>query len=169
MTAVPARTAGAVTLRPWRLDVARALLAGRPLEVAETARWHPDYPMDATAEALALVLAAYEVTGQLAAVPPWWTMQIERDGEVIGDIGFHGPPAAAGPVEVEIGYAVVPALRRQGVATRACALALQLAWRQGADTVLAGTDPDNVASQTVLRRNGFRLRLDGDFAIRRPA
>ncbi|WP_375430091.1 GNAT family N-acetyltransferase [uncultured Friedmanniella sp.] len=162
------RRTGEVTLRPWPLDVARALLAGRPLDGAETARWHPGYPMTGTTMALAVALGAYEVDGPLTAAPAWWLLQIERDGEVVGDVGFHGPPAGDGPAEVEIGYGVVPALRGQGIATRACALALELAWRQGADTVVAGTVPDNLASRTVLTRCGFSLRLDGDFAIRRP-
>ena len=48
---------------------------------------------------------------------------------------------------VEIGYAVVPGLRGRGVAGRAVAQLLALAWRDGADEVLAGTDEDNAASQ----------------------
>ena len=67
-----------------------------------------------------------------------------------------------------IGYSVVPAWRRRGVASRACALILQQAWQDGADTVVAETDADNVASQAVLLRNGFQRRPDGVFMINRP-
>lgn len=167
-TAGPRVAAATVTLRSWPLGAARALLAGLPVEVSETARWHPAYPMPSTTMALAVALAAYEVDGPLTVAPAWWLWQIERNGQVVGDIGCHGPPAPDGPVEVEIGYGVVPEQRRRGIATRACALLLELAWRQGADTVLAGADPDNVASRTVLLRCGFRPRLVGDFVARRP-
>ena len=58
--------------------------------------------------------------------------------------------------------------RGRGVASRACALILQQAWRDGADTVAAETDDGNVASQAVLLRNGFERRPDGVFAINCP-
>ena len=88
------------------------------------------------------------------------------DGVVVGDIGFHGPPSPE--FAVEIGYSVVPACRGRGIATRACALILQQAWQDGAFTVVAETDADNVASQAVLLRNGFQRRSDGVFKINRP-
>ena len=56
---------------------------------------------------------------------------------VVGDIGFHGPPEPGPRAVVEIGYAVVPAWQGRGVATRACALMLEQAWRDGADLVQA--------------------------------
>ena len=158
-----------VTLAPWPLEAARRLVAGLAPDVADTARWHPDHPSGDVVDAVALVLGAYEVDGPLAAVPPWWVHEIRYAGEVVGAAGFHGPPAAGGPVEVEIGYSVVPALRGQGIGTRACALLLTLAWRAGADTVLAETGPENIASRTVLERCGFRARADGGFAVARPA
>jgi RimJ/RimL family protein N-acetyltransferase len=64
---------------------------------------------------------------------------------------------------------VVPERRGRGIATAACRQLLELAWRQGADTVLAETEDGNLASRQVLRRNGFRARPDGTFAIGRPA
>ena len=102
-----------------------------------------------------MVFAAHQaMTGGIGKSPAWWIHQIVVDGVVVGDIGFHGPP---GPeLAVEIGYSVVPAWRGRGVASRACALILQQAWQDGADTVVAETDHDNVASQAVLLRNGFQ-------------
>jgi RimJ/RimL family protein N-acetyltransferase len=84
---------------------------------------------------------------------------------VVGDIGFHGPPSPE--LAVEIGYSVVPAWRGRGVASRACALIVQQAWQDGADTVVAETDAGNVVSQMVLLRNGFQRRPDGIFLINR--
>ncbi|WP_375424526.1 GNAT family N-acetyltransferase [uncultured Friedmanniella sp.] len=154
-----------VVLRPWPWDAARALLAGRPVRAND---WHEEYPTPDTVDALAMVLAAYEVDGPLTGAPPWWVFQVRDAGQVVGDAGFHGPPAADGPVEVEIGYGVVPAVRGRGIATAACGQLLELAWHLGADTVLAGADADNLASRRVLQRAGFGERPDGMFTIGRP-
>lgn len=161
-------TTGAVTLAPWPLAAARRLVAGDAATTADAARWHPDYPLPDTVDALTMLLGAHTAMGTLDGLPRWWVHEIHVEGQVVGDVGFHGPPAASGPVVVEIGYAVVPALRRRGVATRAVALLLESAWRDGAAEVLAGTEEDNAASQGVLRRTGFRRRLSGDWSVRRP-
>jgi RimJ/RimL family protein N-acetyltransferase len=131
-------------------------------------RWHPEYPLPDSVDAISMVFAAHHaMTGRIDASPAWWIHQIVVDDVVVGDIGFHGPP---GPERtVEIGYCVVPAWRRRGVASQACNLILQQAWRDGAETVVAETDHDNVASQAVLLANGFRRRSDGIFVIKRPA
>jgi RimJ/RimL family protein N-acetyltransferase len=160
--------AAGVTLRAWPLDLARRLVAGSGLDAAATAPWHPGYPLADTVDALTMLLAAHEAAGPLAGRPDWWVHEIRVDGQVVGDVGFHGPPAPSRPVVVEIGYAVVPQLRNRGVATRAVGLLLQRAWRDGADQVLAETDEHNLASQAVLRGAGFRRRLCGDWAAARP-
>lgn len=78
----------------------------------------------------------------------------EPDGRVVGDAGFHGPPDAAGMVE--IGYCVVPEHRRQGYATAIVAALLR---RAGADpavrTVRASISPDNAASLATVAKFGF--------------
>jgi [ribosomal protein S5]-alanine N-acetyltransferase len=162
-----------VQLLPLPVGVARLMLAGQlRSEVvkghqAATSRWHREYPMLDSVDAIAMLFAAHRaMTGTVKESPVWWIHQIIVDGVVVGDIGFHGPPSPER--EVEIGYSVVPAWRGQGVATRACSLILQQAWQDGADTVVAETDDGNVASQAVLLRNGFRRRPDGVFAIDRP-
>jgi RimJ/RimL family protein N-acetyltransferase len=161
-------SADAVTLRPWPVGAARRLVAGNPPDPTNAAAWHPDYPMADTVDALTMLLGAHEAMGTLDGLPRWWVHEIRVEGRVVGDVGFHGPPAAQGPAVVEIGYAVVPALRRRGIAGQAVAQLLERAWRDGADQVLAGTDEDNEPSQAVLRRAGFRRRLSGDWALRRP-
>ncbi len=160
--------AGEMRLRPVPIAEARGLLAGRWSSAVPR---HPEYPLADTLDALALLFRAYEtVTGSAPAeIPAWWIHQIVCDGWVVGDIGYHGPPSEERPYAVEIGYAVVPACRGRGIATRACALLLEQAWRDGADLVQAETDPANRASQTVLRRNGFRVAGDGALAIARPS
>ena len=160
-------------LRAVPVSEVRAVLAGRPSpELVEgPVTWNDDYPQPETLDGWAMVLAAHEAMGSVLTAddsPRWWVHQIVATGEVVGDIGFHGPPAQDGRQVVEIGYHVVPARRRQGFATQACAMIVELAWRDGADRVVAMTDPDNVGSQQVLLHNGFRRSVEGVFSLERP-
>ncbi len=79
----------------------------------------------------------------------------DRDGRrVIGSIGFHSPPDDSG--QVEVGYRVEPAYRRQGVATEVVRALFEWAWREhGITRFRASTTPDNLASQAVLAQFGF--------------
>jgi RimJ/RimL family protein N-acetyltransferase len=164
-----------VRLRALPLDEALALLDGTGSPGAGL-RWHEEYPMAETVEALAMVDAAHRATapaeGSGAAagrrVPAWWLHQIVLGDLVVGDIGFHGPPAEDGPAEVEIGYDVVPALRGRGVATRAAVLIQRVAWRDGAAVLRAATERDNRASQRVLLRSGFVEEGEGRYVVERP-
>ena len=85
----------------------------------------------------------------------WWVTSASTDRRPSGS--------------VEIGYAVVPARRGCGLATRACALIVEVAWRAGAEEVLAEAEPDNPASRKVLLNNGFTAVDDRRFVINRPA
>jgi RimJ/RimL family protein N-acetyltransferase len=162
-------------LEPLPVEVARLMLVGRlgaerlgaePAKREPTV-WHPEYPLPDSIDAIAMLFASHRaMLGAVKESPAWWIHQMIVDGVVVGDIGFHGPPDPE--LAVEIGYSVVPAWRRRGVASRACALILQQAWQDGADTVVAETEADNVASQAVLLRNGFQRRPDGVFVINRP-
>jgi RimJ/RimL family protein N-acetyltransferase len=144
-----------------------ALLAGTG-QPAHGLRWHEEYPMTETVTALGMVVAAQRLTGgTLPDLPRWWLHQIVLADLVVGDVGFHGPPPVTGPAAVEIGYNVVEGLRRRGIATRACGLILEQAWRDGAEVVRAETDPGNVASEQVLLRSGFVGRR-GQYEHRRP-
>jgi RimJ/RimL family protein N-acetyltransferase len=140
-------------------------LRPEPIE-GQQPTWHREYPLPDSIDAIAMLFAAHRaMLGAVSESPKWWIHQIVVDGVVVGDIGFHGPPSPE--LAVEIGYSVVPAWRGRGVASRACALILQQAWQDGADTVVAETDADNVVSQMVLLRNGFQRRPDGIFLINR--
>jgi GNAT superfamily N-acetyltransferase len=158
--------ASEVRLVRFPVDLLRGLAEGR---VERPADWHPQYETEAIIGITRMLLAAYEAMG---VVPddrsPWWVFGVVVDGLVVGDAGFHGPPAATPPTEVEIGYQVVPAYRARGVATRACALLLEHAWRHGADRVRAEVEADNRtgdASRGVLQANGLRPTGRGDFAV----
>lgn len=79
------------------------------------------------------------------------------DGVFCGQIGFRWQPGTeALPPHClgHIGYAVVPWKRGLGYATRALALILPEARKEGLAYVELTTDPDNLASQKVIVRNG---------------
>jgi [ribosomal protein S5]-alanine N-acetyltransferase len=160
-----------VYLRRLTVVESKALTAGhgRP---ADGLRWDPDYPTTDTFVALGLLRLAYDAAGP--SRPGWWLYQIVvgpngggvGDDVVVGDIGFHGPPEPGPRAVVEIGYAVVPSWRGRGIATRACTLVLEQAWRDGADVVQA--EAVNPASRAVLVKNGFRPRAGDWFEATRP-
>jgi RimJ/RimL family protein N-acetyltransferase len=153
-------------LVPLPVEVARQLLAEK-LSREAASRWHPEYPLPDSVDAIAMVVAAHQaIRGAIDEAPAWWVHHIVVNGVVVGDIGFHGPAGPDGAVE--IGYTVVPAWRGRGIASRACGLIVEQAWQDGAEIVIAETDDDNVASQAVLLRNGFHRRPDGVFMIKRP-
>lgn len=75
-------------------------------------------------------------------------------GEVVGHVGFHGPPNEDGVVEVA--YSVDPARRRRGWGRELLRAALVWAETDPAvRTVRASISPDNAASLTLVSRFGF--------------
>jgi predicted acetyltransferase len=79
------------------------------------------------------------------------------DGEFCGSIGFRWQPGTSElPVHVlgHIGYSVVPWKQRLGYATRALALMLEEARREGLAHVEITADEDNIASQKIVVANG---------------
>jgi RimJ/RimL family protein N-acetyltransferase len=86
-----------------------------------------------------------------------WVTGLVRDedlGIVVGRAGYHGPPDAAGMVE--IGYAIDPAYRRRGYARAALE---QLLGRAAAEpsvrTVRVTISPDNAPSLALTAQYGF--------------
>ncbi len=97
--------------------------------------------------------------GQLQAVPDragWLTSVVVDDdhGWAVGHAGFHGPPDERRMVE--IGYSVVPELRRRGYAR---AILVELLRRADAEpevaVVRASIRPDNAASNATIAGFGF--------------
>ena len=96
---------------------------------------------------------------QVLAAPAsagWITGAVRDDGRgvTVGRAGFHGPPDAAGMVEV--GYAIDPAHRRLGYARAALEILLgRAAAEPEVRTVRATIGPDNVASRDLVLQYGF--------------
>ena len=133
------------------VDEARALLKG---QAQPDLPWVPDYPVEGSLIAAEAYVRAIEAGQQLG---PYGMYQIivTKQGVVVGDIGFHGPPDPAHSVTV--GYGLAPSARGHGYATEA--LRALIAWamtqpevrRVEADAVHA-----NLASQRVMERAGMR-------------
>ena len=85
----------------------------------------------------------------------WYAMwMIEKtDGTHIGDLCYKGLKENENP---EIGYGILDEFRGQGYATEVVKLALKWAFdHPEVEAVEAESDPDNAASQRVLKKCGF--------------
>ena len=144
-----------VELRLVPPELAR-VLAGPAADDADSQSWAPGYPLPGTR------VAARNLVRQAEAAEDggngqWGMFQIilRETGEVIGDIGFHGPPDQAGTVE--IGYSLVEQYRGRGLVGESALAICGLAWSQpGVTRIIAQTDEGNAASAGVLRHAGFR-------------
>ncbi|AQG81256.1 GNAT family N-acetyltransferase [Spirosoma montaniterrae] len=95
-----------------------------------------------------------------SALDPFYqTIWIAIDNEkrqIVADAKFKGEPDETGTVE--IGYGTYPAFRRQGYMTEMVGGLLNWAGQQpGVRRVIADTNAENIGSQRVLEKNGFRL------------
>lgn len=124
--------------------------------------WAEGYPMDGDKRACLAYLRQLPVIGGSTRSNPFGYYQILLEGQVVGGIGFHGPPREG---LVEVGYGVVPSVRRQGVATEALRLVLEVAAGfEQVKRVCGRTTPDNVGSQRVMLGAGMQMvGRDPDF------
>lgn len=88
----------------------------------------------------------------------WWVDGAEYLGRI--DIRTRLTPALR-ERGGNIGYDIRPTARRRGHATAMLRAALPVARRLGLAEVLLTTDPDNLASQKVIRANGGELTEAG--------
>jgi RimJ/RimL family protein N-acetyltransferase len=155
-------TDGVVTLRPLiAADAEDTFLLRQLDEVVSTSvpPRRPDFD-----EILAFCELAESLW--LAGLRADFTIRDAASGGYAGEIGlFYTEPQLQ---QALIGYSIAPAWRRRGYATRAVRLVSEWTFAN-TDVVrlVAGTAPDNVASQRVLQAAGFvqeglaRKRLPG--------
>jgi RimJ/RimL family protein N-acetyltransferase len=144
-----------VELREQLPPEAARIADGLPTDL----RWVDEAPGEGTVVAAAMVVKAVAAG---VYVPGWGSFTILRagDGTAVGGIGFHGAPHEG---LVEIGYDLSVSARGAGWATDAVRLLATWALGQpGVRTVVATTEPENLPSQAVLSRAGFRHVLDQD-------
>lgn len=124
---------------------------------------HPEWPPQLF-DAPAIEFSLHQMEKEPAAAG-WWFSYIVHDQapggpSAVGIAGYKGKPDAAG--SVEIGYSVVPACQRQGIASEAATALVSHAFADPAVTrVVAETLPSLAASIAVLEKNGFRLLGEG--------
>lgn len=136
---------GDLVLRPWTEDDIPALIAG--CNDSEIAHWIPTIPHPYT-EADARAFLSGEAT------PEHTALAMEVGGRVVGGIGLglnrHGYRGS-------IGYWVAKPARGQGVCTRSVRLLARYAFEDlQLQSVQLVTDPENLASQRVAEKVGFR-------------
>ncbi len=141
------------------------------------AGWSPNTMRDVSAEELAAVeadpaLFLDELTAKVGLIKLADGCKVPRlpsrlfwisDGDFCGSIGLRFQPGRADLpdyVPGHIGYSVVPWKQRRGIATRALALLLPIAWAEGLRHVTISCDSDNIASQKVITANGGVLRAE---------
>lgn len=140
-------------------EIAQAEVSGRAaladlLDAQVPADWPPPGNDEASARFFLEYLRKHPShAGWLA----WYFVALDAgDGErvAIGGGGFKGAPAEGA---VEIGYAVIPRYQRRGFATEAVRALIGWAFsRDGVDRIVAQTLPESEASQSLLRKLGFR-------------
>jgi RimJ/RimL family protein N-acetyltransferase len=149
---------GRLELRPWRPGDGVALAAA--WADPEVARWTgvPAAPDPTVAERWIAGEADRRARG-LAL-----DLVIERDGEVVGEVGLVNVDEQPGTAEM--GWWVAPEHRGQGVAATAAHLVASWAVEElSVSAVVARCHPDNPASGAVARAAGFsRCEAPGDEA-----
>jgi len=143
--------AGRVTLLPVTRRMAQDVLDAGPV----TRRFEEGALHDRIPQAMGVAIRDID-SGAAAVLPTVWLVVRRADGQIIGDLGTHGPPDREGCVE--IGYALAPSARGQGIGTAAvAALVGRLAAVPGIGLLTAVADAQNTASRRLLERQGFRV------------
>ena len=166
MSGVVARVETArLVLVPGALELAEAELQDRArLAALLGARVPEEWPPESVRDALPIILAHARAGG---APGPWslgWyaLWRADEPPTLCASVGFKGAPREG---VVEIGYSVLPAFQRRGVATEMVRglVAWAFAQREGVVRVDATVEAGNAGSIGVLRRCGF-VREDFDGA-----
>lgn len=143
------------------------------------ARVHASWPPPLNDEgSMAFLLSIVAGRPEVVGFAHWyWLLRTETADGIpiaIGNGGFLGPPTPDGTVEV--GYSVVEAFQRRGLATEAVAALIEWAFRSArVARVIAHAHPEPRASRRVLAKLGFARRGEGPepgtirFALTREA
>ncbi len=135
---------GGVALRRWRPEDARAVYEA--CQDPELLRWIPAIPRPYSEED-----ARAFVAGEIGHGPHQYA--ITEDGEVVGAIGMRVNEHRTG----HVGYWCAAGARGRGITTTALRALCRLGLEElGLERLELLTDPENVASQRVAEKVGFR-------------
>ncbi len=140
-----------IALRPWRAGDAPAVHAA--CQDREIQRWLPDLPRPYGPEDARAFITDARALGPHPLDPGPYQCAITKDGNVVGSIALRLGTHETG----HLGYWCAPEARGQGITPRAlrglCRYALEELQLERLDLV---TDIDNIASQRVAEKVGFR-------------
>lgn len=143
----------------WEMRTERLLI--RPMRIEDAENWHQcraAAPFDPLRRSILETIEAVEEMVQRAAVdsPGWQQFSVlDQGGRFVGDLGIRFSDAAM--QQCELGFAIVPALRGQGLASEAADAMVRALFRNGRRRIAAVTDSRNRPAQRVLERLWFRL------------
>jgi RimJ/RimL family protein N-acetyltransferase len=87
----------------------------------------------------------------------FWSLGVEADGELVGEVQARAPKHCFLPGVCEIGIELLPAARGRGVGREAVRLFTEQLFEQGLARVQASTELGNVAMRHVLEALGWEL------------
>ena len=91
----------------------------------------------------------------------FWTIIDKEQNCMVGDLCFKGTPNVNG--EIEIGYGTYPTFQNKGYMIEAVDQISKWAFQQeNVKSIIAQTDPTNIASQKILEKNNFLNLGQGD-------
>ncbi|SDJ74842.1 GNAT family N-acetyltransferase [Sediminibacillus albus] len=83
-----------------------------------------------------------------------WVIRDKHEGHIVGEVGFNEYNAEE--KSVEIGYRILEKRQKRGYATEAVSSLCQWGFYQDINKITASCDKENIPSQRVLRKNGFK-------------
>ena len=138
-----------IHLRPWRDEDAPAIIVA--CQDPEIVRWLPVIPSPYGEREARDYLEQCRLNWDLGA--SYNFAIVDDSGALLGSIAMRMMRFSVG----HIGYWIVPAARRRGVASKALEMLCRWAVEDlGLKRLELMTDPDNVASQGVAEKAGFR-------------
>ncbi|WP_168197072.1 GNAT family N-acetyltransferase [Agromyces laixinhei] len=142
-------TTSPLTLHPFTVADAERVLAG---EVDPHDGWEGAYAFTDEPELLGEYLRGVQENGDPTPFGPYLVRRGE-DGPAIGGVNLFGPPGDDGAVE--FAFALVPAVRGQGLAVHTVLAAVERARSAGARRVRADADVSNLPARRTLEHAGF--------------
>jgi RimJ/RimL family protein N-acetyltransferase len=137
------------TMRRWQDDDAPAIIAA--CQDPEIVRWLPVIPSPYGEREARDYLEQCRLSWELG--DSYNFAVVDDSGELLGSVAMRMFRFSVG----HIGYWIVPAARRRGIASKALELLCRWAVSDlGLKRLELMTDPDNVASQGVAEKVGFR-------------